>query len=290
MRDLGYFLAVAELGNVALAARRCHVTQPAISKSIRRIEETLALQLFQRSRQGMALTASGDMFRLHALRIRREHEDAMQHAVDLRDGLSGLLRLGSTRPVYDAVVAPTLVEMFVRRPKLRLRLELGAADDLLELLLRGELDMVCAPVKSQTHSDLDFREFGADHLAVLAAKNHPAFALAPPTLKALVAWPWVLPQKSAGALQWFHDQFHRAGIAPPEPALEVDYAGVATLSIIAATHFLLFTPVGTAQLAAPGVRRLPVPDLDTRRRLYVVTRRDAYRSAVMTFMIQMLAR
>lgn len=290
IRDLGYFLAVAEQGNVALAARLCNVTQPAISKSIRRLEETLAMQLFHRSRQGMALTASGEMFHRHALRIRREHDETMQHAEDLRVGSAGLLRLGATRPAYDAVVVPALAAVFRDRPKMRVCLELGAADTLLEMLVRGELDMVCGPVKSRIHRDLEFQAFSTDELVVIAASDHPAFLLDAPGLPDLLAWRWVLPKKTAGALQWFNDRFHRAGLMPPEAALEVDYVGVSTLSLIASTSLLLFTPVGTplSELSS-GVRRLHVPELHTQRRLYIAMRRDSYRSAVMNHIARLLS-
>jgi len=281
-RDIVYFLSVAHAGSLVGAAAERHVTEAALSKAIRRIESSVGLPLFERSKKGMVLTPAGRMMHEHAVRIRREHDDAMSHAADLRSGAAGTLRLGVTRPVFDSHLAAGIARLLRHQPGLQLRVVLETARVLLDRLTLGELDLVFAPLLHLPGKPLEARRFASDALVVLARDGHAAAAKRPRRLADLTAYPWILPPKGTSATIWFDQCFTAAGLAPPAASIELDYASRSALRLIATTDFLLLSPGGWTSASSPaGVRRLRVPALDVQRPLYVVSRRGAYASRAM---------
>jgi len=96
VRQLGYFVTVAELRHFGKAAQRLHIVQPAVGQQIARLERELGLTLFDRSHRQIALTADGEAFLPHARRVLRALDSAANAAADLAAGAAGLLRVGSS--------------------------------------------------------------------------------------------------------------------------------------------------------------------------------------------------
>src|SRR5262245_20117027 len=91
---LKHFLAVAEAGSVQSAARSLHISQPALSKSLRLLEKHLRTPLFDRSARGVVLTAMGKAFYRHAREIQAEWDSSLIELTATRDGAKGELRIG----------------------------------------------------------------------------------------------------------------------------------------------------------------------------------------------------
>ena len=83
LAQISYFIAVAENGHVGRAAERLHISQPALSRQIRGLEEELGVRLFERTRSGMTLLPPGIRFLVHARRVVDEVE-AARNAVRTR--------------------------------------------------------------------------------------------------------------------------------------------------------------------------------------------------------------
>lgn len=136
---LRYFLAVVDQGSFSRAAAHCNVSQPTLSVGIAKLERTLQAQLFVRSSQRVELTSAGARFLLHARRIEREFNGAMQ-AMTGADMDQPNLRLGILSSVPAEIIADCIERT---RPARSHRFELlfGSERELTSHLARGRIDV-----------------------------------------------------------------------------------------------------------------------------------------------------
>ena len=139
------FLAVAEMGSVSAAAQALGVSQPALTKSVRRLEEHYRLALFERRARGMLLTAFGETLLRHAKLIDAQCRFADAEMQALGQGAGGRLRVGAG-PFWGATVLPLAIACVQQRlPKLEIELDVGVNTVIHPRLVAGDLDIVvCA--------------------------------------------------------------------------------------------------------------------------------------------------
>jgi LysR family hydrogen peroxide-inducible transcriptional activator len=144
LRQLSYFIAVAEHGAFGPAAARLHVTQPSLSKQISKLEDELGLTLFERTTRTVRLTPAG-----HALldQARRTLEAAREFKALAKSAAkaAGRSLKAGVLPSIGAYFMPRFLEALARTdPDIRVALIEGASGDLLERLAAAELDFVVA--------------------------------------------------------------------------------------------------------------------------------------------------
>lgn len=142
LRQLRHFVAVMEHRNLSQAAEHVFISQPALTRSIRNLEEELGVELLERLPRGVAPTPAGEAFHDRARLILNECRRAHEVAHELSDGLSGTLDIG-----VGALFAAHLVDEAVHRmtrahPGLRLRVIEGFYEELVDRLLAGDLDIL----------------------------------------------------------------------------------------------------------------------------------------------------
>src|SRR4030088_1827111 len=94
LRDIEYFAVIAEHGHLGRAADALGLSQPAISKSLRRLEQALEVKLVKRTPKGVELTAEGSTLLLRVRALRLSLQDVTREIADVRDGSVGHLRIG----------------------------------------------------------------------------------------------------------------------------------------------------------------------------------------------------
>jgi DNA-binding transcriptional LysR family regulator len=114
LRHLRYFIAVAEELHFGRAAARVHVAQPAVSRQIRALEEEIGLNLFERDRRIVALTAAGAAFLVEVRSLLRHVEDAVVTAHRAARGELGSLRIGYVPAVVHTGL-PEIIRVFRKR-------------------------------------------------------------------------------------------------------------------------------------------------------------------------------
>ena len=108
LKDLKYFLAIAELKHFGHAAQQCNVSQPTLSGQIKKLEETLGVMLFERTNRRVMLTEAGHQIVIYAKRIIREVDAIHEIADSTRDPLAGKFRLGAF-PTLATYIFPRIV-------------------------------------------------------------------------------------------------------------------------------------------------------------------------------------
>lgn len=172
LRQLRYFLHLAETGQYGRAAARVGISQPSLSLQIADLEKRLGLQLVERRRRGVVLTPEGREVRARAARIVEEVEALVETAQTLETGMAAQLRLGST-PTIGPYLLPGLVRrLHAADPEAKLILHDGAPRDLTDDLMAGRHDVILTqlPVAAR---DITVVRLFREPLLVAMAHDHP---------------------------------------------------------------------------------------------------------------------
>ena len=146
IRQVGYFIAVAETLSFRQAARRLQVSQPTLTHQILALEETLGLELFERSRAGTKLTPAGRELLPNARRSLEELQGLCDHATSLSRGPGGTYRLGVSATLGPYLLPLVLPPIHRRYPALKLYVREGAPRDLESGLVSGDYDVILSPL------------------------------------------------------------------------------------------------------------------------------------------------
>ena len=157
--QLRYFLAVAETGSFSRAAKRVSVTQPSLSAGIAKLERELGARLFDRDRQGVALTPAGSRFLVRARRIAAEYEHALVELSEVSDPT--LLRIGVLGTIPTSMIEDLLEQHRALGSGEALEILDGSERDITERLERGRIDLaltVVRPHHARFHPEVLTRE------------------------------------------------------------------------------------------------------------------------------------
>ncbi|HWI55614.1 MAG TPA: LysR family transcriptional regulator, partial [Bacillota bacterium] len=131
LRHLRYFVATAETENVSRAALKLHVSQPALSRQIRDLEEELGLALFERSAKSVRLSEAGRAFLPEARAVLQRAETAVTAARALAAGGHGELHVGYAPSPTVRLLPPTLRAFQSQSPTVRVKLHDLSTEEML---------------------------------------------------------------------------------------------------------------------------------------------------------------
>ncbi|GAA6182109.1 hydrogen peroxide-inducible genes activator [Shimia sp. NS0008-38b] len=183
LRQLEYIVAVADAGQVGLAAAQLNVSQPSLSAQLSEVELDLGVTLFQRGRSGAKITPAGEEVVRRARQILHEHKD-LRAAAQGGGIFQGRLRLG-VLPSIGPYLLPGVVQRLHRdHPSFRLIVREESTRDLDEGLRSGRLDMIISTPEDHPGAKADM--LFTEQLWAALALDHPLLVAATPlTLPAL---------------------------------------------------------------------------------------------------------
>jgi DNA-binding transcriptional LysR family regulator len=138
---LRYFLLACEERSITGAARRAHVTQPALSAAIARLESELGVELFHRERGGVVPTTAGEALVPRARAVLAAIDDARRAVEEVRDVRTGRVRLGGGATVCAYYLPPVLAGYRAQHPGVKLFVREGTSEGTREAVMAGELDL-----------------------------------------------------------------------------------------------------------------------------------------------------
>jgi LysR family nitrogen assimilation transcriptional regulator len=141
LRQLRYFMTLAEAGSVSRAAVILGVAQPAISRQIRLLEEELAISLFYRTGRGMELTEAGHLMMSHAPEVLSGLQKIEKEIGDLRGIAQGQVVLGLPPTEGQFLIPPLVSRLRARHPGLALKVIEAFSGHVTEWLVSGRLDV-----------------------------------------------------------------------------------------------------------------------------------------------------
>ena len=229
LSHIRYFNAVARYGSFSAAAKALGITQPGLTKAVRRLESFLDCSLFVRLPRGVALTQQGHSFLRHARQLDMELQDAREEIRALDRGAVGELRIGAG-PSWLSRALPRIVsDMASRYPKLCFRVVGGFNASLMEALRSGELDLVVSALPDRDPAGLRAIPLTTDTISVVARRDHPLRMKRSLKPNSTLAYFWALPGRDVLSRQRLEALFRVAGLEPPMATIESD-----SISFIAA--------------------------------------------------------
>ena len=141
MRQLKYFLAVAEEGQITKAANKLHITQPPLSQQIQLLEKELGVSLFERSNRNVRLTEAGRILQNRAEQLVELMKTTISELHSVTEGQIGSLSIGAISSAGDSLL-PTWIQTYHQRyPNIAFQLWQGETHRILELLNAGVVDL-----------------------------------------------------------------------------------------------------------------------------------------------------
>jgi len=274
LRDLKYFETIAELGHLRKAAEKLHLSQPALTSCVRRLQQSFGVPLFERVGRGIQLTRAGEVLLSRARSLRIATEEAVREMGEVARGNAGQVRIGAA-PTLAQLLLPTVIRAFLPAAKGVNIKTIIAQNDLLKSSLRaGDLDFIIS-YDTRIDEDLEFQAIHEDVVVVAASRSHEIFRKRP-RLRDLIAREWVLAPTSVESRQWLDQAFISRGL--PGPKVKIETNLVALLPrLIAQTDFLSFMSRRHLQSGRYGssLREVELRETTMRRWAKVIYRRNS---------------
>src|SRR3954464_10522706 len=130
LRDIEYFEEIAEQRHLGRAAERLGLSQPALSKSLRRLEEAMQVKLFDRNAKGLELTAEGSLLLARARDLRLSLRNVAREVSEVSEGRAGRLRIGVGPVVPTPLISYALGQLLLEAPRMSARVIISDADEI----------------------------------------------------------------------------------------------------------------------------------------------------------------
>ncbi len=289
--DLEKFLAIADAGSLHEAAARLEISQPGLSRVLKRMETACGGPLFERLPRGVALTPLGRLLSERCRNILRECETAEDDVRAMVSGRSGTLRL-SSGPVWSFAILPQVLPALNRTfPGVRVQLSVRGYHVAVDLLEQGVLDAHVGGFDSETPLPRNLTRIPlmSLRLGVVAVADHPIFDKTA-SLDDLCDYPWI----DYGAGRPANDQVwpgtvdiqaevrNRTG-RDFRTIVECDASG---LALMRSAPYLAYLPVNIAE-SIPGLplREVPVNLHERVFRSGLILRRSIQDNPVFTALV-----
>lgn len=250
LKQLEYFVRVAELGSFTRASIALDIAQPALSRQIRLLEVELRQNLLIRNGRGVTTTEAGRLLLEHARGILHQVERTREELDRARGALTGRVAIGLPPSLSKVLAVPLIGACRTVLPEARVSIIEGLTATMQELLIAGRIDI--ALLFNPTPSpDVDATLLLEEDLFLIQRKDDQADAAKPISLRDLASMPLVIPSRPNAIRSLVEVEMASIGCRPTI-ALEID--GVAAILDLVADG------AGYAVLSANAVRALGTPE------------------------------
>lgn len=216
LKQLGLLLALAETGNLSETARKANMTQPALSRWLKELEEDVGHALFTRHTKGMVATEAGQVLIAHARRILVEADRTQQDLNDLAHGQRRSLVIGMSPAAAPQFVPAAVIRFLDEHQNAHVEIQEGTMDGLISRLRLGELDLVVGRLDNympdgEMRSELLYR----DPIRIVARPNHPLTRQETINWQDLEGYEWIIWPAGTPIRSRLDNALSAAGVRPP---------------------------------------------------------------------------
>lgn len=285
LRQLRYFVKVAETLNFSEASKALNITQSTLSQQIKQLEDEIGTQLFTRSSHRVLLTEAGTELLPCANKTLRDAQLCLSRINDLNELLSGTLNIGVTYS-FGPMLTEALFSFMKMYPKIKLNVVYKPMADLLELLRNREVDAVLAFRPTKAVEGIESHMLFQNYLSAIVGDGHPLASKKRVTLAELENYDLALPSPGLQARNVLEK------ILSKRPynfrvRIELNEANI-LLQLIRQNKLVTILAEATIHNER-GVKAIPIDIPDNEMTGCVHTLRDTYRKRAMLEFIKILS-
>lgn len=257
------------------AAKLLHVSQPAMSVRVKTLEKELGERLFDRERKGVALTEAGAVLYRSAEKIFADVAEALARLSELRESGSGRVRVGCSDTVSLYLLPPMLKKFRRRFPGAEITIRNAYTAEILDLLVRGELDFGIVTKPPSVDRRLEARELFTEDFVVACRKDDPLLRRREVSLAALDGRAMVALERGTENRDAVERGLRSAGVRP-QVVLETGNIEVQKLYAANGFGFAILPELAVGAVDRRRLQVRPLKGSPIRRSIVVVVHRDRY--------------
>jgi LysR family transcriptional regulator, carnitine catabolism transcriptional activator len=271
IQQLRVFVAVAHSRSLAEASERVHLSQPAISIALRKLEENVGGALFARTTRQLALTPEGEAFLPVAVRLLNDWNEAFEDLNDQFSKQRGKVTVAAL-PTLAAGLFPRVIKLFHEAyPRINLSLHDVLADQINQMVREGRADLGLSVPPSDA-DDLTFEPVLEDSYVVVCPCGHPLLARSAVAWSQLAAYPFIGINRLSSSRQDIDRIMQSVG-----ERLDIlcDARQIATVGrmVAAGLGISVLPSLSFRQIAADGIEYRPLVEPTIRRELGIILSR-----------------
>lgn len=285
LRQLKYFVEVAETLNFSDAARNLCITQSTLSQQVKQLEQEFGTQLLQRNSHTVSLTEAGEQMLPYARQTLHSANLCFDRVHDLQEMLTGTLNIGVTFS-FSPILTETLVVFMKRYPHVRLNIYYKTMDELMDMLSARKIDFVLAFRPVAPYADIESHILFDNHLSAIVSDGHPLARKDKVTLDDIARYDIALPAKGLQARYAFdrirenaHNDLH----------VRIELNEVNILLKLVRQSMLVGILSEATMYDTDGIKAIPIGRPENEMQGCVHTLRNTYRKHAMLRFIKMLS-
>ncbi|GFN34024.1 LysR family transcriptional regulator [Paenibacillus xylaniclasticus] len=283
IRQLRYFIAIAEAGQITRAAKSLNMEQPPLSRQLKQMERELGVTLFDRSSKQLTLTHAGELLRERAEMLLRQFHETVQEVKEVEEGVQGLLSIGAV--VSCVSLLPRAIERYREKyPQVTFKISEGDHFQLGDALVKRGIELVVARLPFEFAADSpyehDVLRLPSDpYVAVIPRKWTSADTQTSISLDELASHPFLTlkTDQTIGMHEQVMNEFGRSGLVPH---IICECSSVAIiLSLVAAGIGATVLPKSVVAMSPiDSLRMLQIEGADFQSEVGIVWLKDRYLS------------
>lgn len=288
VRSASILLECVRRGSLGRAAAALNMTQPAITRTLKVLEEGYGVQLFERTTRGVVPTVYGEALLPYAKLIVSEAGNAGDMIDQMRGASRGVVRVGGVSSVMSNVVVAAITATRRSHPDVQFQVVEELEDRLLDALKSGEIDIAISPEPyADDEITLATQDTLHDVVHAYARPGHPLARPAPVPLDELAACDWALPPPGTPIVREWLRRFHALAVEPRLPCIVSRSVGVIKAAVMAGDVLCWMPqPLVAAEEAAGALVRIEAPQMEWARAFRVYRRRKGVMTPSAAILVQ----
>jgi DNA-binding transcriptional LysR family regulator len=265
---LALFHAVAQAGGITRGAERLHVSQPAVSKQIKELEDALGIRLLERLPRGSRLTDGGKLLAQYVQRMAVVEEETARAIEEFRGLKRGRLAVGASTTIGAYLLPQVFGEFHRQHPDIELQLEIANTETIQNQLIEGSIEIGLTEGLMEAEH-LDSEVFHEDELVAIAPRGHPLLKQKQVTARELCREPFILREAGSGTRAVVERALGKRGMTV-KPVLSLASPEAIKRAVIAGVGIAIVSRLAIGcELQMGSLAVIPVKDLVIRRPLHL---------------------